>query len=186
MREKLLDAAESLVQRRGLNAVTFQDIADAVGLRKPSVFHHIKNKEELAEALIQRCSTKYGPQYLAILEKKISAPEKLRQVAKVFETGLKQDRPCLLAALSSSSDALATGSTANLKSAANGATERFAMIFAQGRDEESLDFEGTPHHAALAFLAMLQGLQSLCRIKGDTRAFKKAAATYIDSITINA
>jgi len=186
MREKLLDAAEALVQSRGLNAVTFQDIADAVGLRKPSVFHHIKNKDELAEALIQRCSTKYGPQYVAIVEKKISAPEKLRQVAKVFETGLKHDRPCLLAALSGSPHALASDATANLKAAAEGATERFSMIFAQGRKEATLDFEGTANHAAFAFLGMLQGLQTLCRVQGDTRAFKKAVATYIDSITADA
>ena len=36
-----------MVQDRGLNAVSFQDLADAVGLRKPSVFHHFRNKEEL-------------------------------------------------------------------------------------------------------------------------------------------
>ena len=58
------------------------------------------------------------------------------------------------------------------------------MIFAQGREEDSLEFEGAPEHAAMAFFAMLQGLQTLCRAKHDTRAFKKAAATYIDSITV--
>ena len=38
----------------------------------------------------------------------------------------------------------------------------------------------------MGFFAMLQGLQTLCRAKGDLRAFKKAAASYIDSITIEA
>ncbi|MEW4486507.1 TetR/AcrR family transcriptional regulator [Thalassoglobus sp. JC818] len=184
MKEKLLDAAESLVQSRGLNAVTFQDIADAVGLRKPSVFHHIRNKEELVDALIDRCSTKHGPQYMEIVEKDTSAPEKLRQVAKVFETGLKQDRPCLLASLGGAADALTPTALAKLKQAAEAATGRFAMIFIQGRKEETLDFEGTPENAALAFFAMMQGLQTLCRVKGDTRAFKRAAAAYIDSIVV--
>lgn len=182
MKEKLLDAAESLVQSRGLNAVTFQDLADAVGLRKPSVFHHIKNKDDLALALIDRCSTKHGPQYVAIVEKDISAPEKLRQVAKVFEDGLKHERPCLLAALGGSRETLSPDATEKLQEAAEGAIDRFAMIFRQGRDEGTLAFEGTPAHAAMGFFAMLQGLQTLCRAKGDTRAFKKAAATYIDSI----
>ncbi len=185
MKEKLLDAAESLVQSRGLNAVTFQDIADAVGLRKPSVFHHIKNKDELAHELIERCITKHGPQYAAIVEKNISAPEKLRQVAKVFETGLKQERPCLLAALGGAANALTPDATAKLKEAADGAIGRFAMIFVQGRDEGSLNFEGESEQAAMAFFAMLQGLQTLCRVKGDTRAFNKAAATYIDSVKVD-
>lgn len=182
MREKLLDAAESLVQSRGLNAVTFQEIADAVGLRKPSVFHHIKNKEELALLLIDRCSTKHGPQYVSVIEKDVSAPEKLRQVARIFQDGLKNERPCLLAALGGGKESLSATASDELQKTAEGAIGRFAMIFAQGRKEGSLAFEGTPEHAAMGFFAMLQGLQTLCRAKGDIRAFKKAAATYIDSI----
>lgn len=185
MKEKLLDAAESLVQSRGLNAVTFQDLADAVGLRKPSVFHHIRNKDELTNALIDRCGSKHGPQYAAVVEKDIAAPEKLRQVAKIFETGLKQGRPCLLAALGGGKESLSSTAAEKLQEAAEGAIGRFAMIFAQGRDEGTLVFQGTPEHAATAFFAMLQGLQTLCRAKGDTRAFKKAAATYIDSIDVS-
>lgn len=185
MREKLLDAAESLVQSRGLNAVTFQDLADTVGLRKPSVFHHIKNKEELALSLVERCSTKHGPQYAAVVEKDIPAPEKLTQIAKIFEDGLKKGRPCLLAALGGGMESLSPRVARELSHAAEGAVERFAMVFAQGREEGSIAFEGTPEHAAMGFFAMLQGLQTLCRAKGETRAFKKAAATYIDSITTN-
>lgn len=182
MREKLLDAAEGLVQSRGLNGVTFQDLADAVGLRKPSVFHHIRNKEELASALIERCNSKHGPQYARVVESDLSAPEKLRRVAEIFEEGLKNGRPCLLAAIGSGVESLSASSTQALREAANGAIGRFAEIFIQGRQEDSLTFEGSPTDAATSFFAMLQGLQTLCRAKGDTRAFKKAAASYIDSI----
>lgn len=182
MREKLLDAAESLVQSRGLNAVTFQDLADAVGLRKPSVFHHIKNKEELTLALIDRCSTKHGPTYAAIVDMEISAPEKLRKVAKVFENGLKEGRPCLLAALGGGMESLSEAAAGELRNSAEGAIGRFAMIFAQGREEGSLKFKGTPEHAAMSFFAMLQGLQTLCRAKDDSRSFRKATETYIESI----
>ena len=183
MKEKILDAAESLVQSRGLNAVTFQDLADAVGLRKPSLFHHVKNKEELTLALIDRCSTKHGPRYAEVVEKDISAPEKLRQVAKIFEDGLKQDRPCLLAALSGGIDSLSNDAAGELRKAADGAVGRFAMIFAQGREEGSLDFDGGSRQAAMAFFAMLQGLQALCRAKNELRGFKNAAASFIESIT---
>ncbi|MEN1678030.1 MAG: TetR/AcrR family transcriptional regulator [Planctomycetota bacterium] len=182
MREKLLDAAEELVQSRGLNGVTFQDLADAVGLRKPSVFHHIRNREELASALIERCGTKHGPDYARVVESDASAPEKLRRVAEIFEMGLKNKRPCLLAAIGSGIESLSDASAEQLREAAGGAIDRFAEIFSQGRREETLDFEGAPKHAAMGFFAMLQGLQTLCRAKGDTRAFKKAAAAFIDSI----
>ena len=182
MKEKLLDAAEEMVQSRGLNGVTFQDLADAVGLRKPSVFHHIRNKEELSSALIQRCGTKHGPQYAAVIEKDISAPEKLRQIAGIFEQGLKKGRPCLLASISSGLESLTPSASQQLRDAADASISRFAEVFAQGRREGSLSFEGSPTHAAMGFFAMMQGLQTLCRAKGDTRAFKKAASSFIDSI----
>ena len=54
MRETILDAAQALVQDRGLNAVSFQDLADAVGLKKPSLFHHFRSKDALAAALMER------------------------------------------------------------------------------------------------------------------------------------
>lgn len=184
MKEKILEAAESLVQSRGLNAMTFQDLANAVGLRKPSLFHHIKNKEELTLALIERCSTKHGPKYAAVVEMDTSAAEKLRRVAGIFEDGLKQQRPCLMAALGGGMESLSDVASSELRQAAEGAIGRFAMIFAQGREEGSLEFVGTPEQAAMAFFAMLQGLQTLCRARGEIGAFKKAAAAYIDSIAV--
>ena len=164
--------------------MTFQDLADAVGLRKPSLFHHVKNKEALTLELIDRCSTKHGPKYAAVVEMEISAPDKLRQVAKIFDDGLKKEQPCLMAALGGGVGSLSETAAGELRQAAEGAVGRFAMIFTQGREEGSLAFEGTPEHAAMAFFAMLQGLQMLCRAKGEIRAFKKAAATYIDSIAV--
>ena len=80
-------------------------------------------------------------------------------------------------------ESLSASAADQLKEAANGATARFAEIFVQGQDEGSLSFQGSAEHAAMSFFAMLQGLQTLCRAKGETRTFRKAAATYIDSIS---
>lgn len=182
MKEKLLDAAEALVQERGLNGVTFQDLADAVGLRKPSVFHHIKNRDDLVSALIERCGTKHGPQYAEVVERDLDAPQKLRQIAAIFEQGFKNGRPCLLASISSGLSTLSPDATEQLKDAAKASISRFAEVFAQGRREGTLEFEGSATDAATAFFAMLQGLQALCRAKGDIRAFKKTASSFIESL----
>ena len=182
MKEKLLDAAESLVQERGLNGVTFQDLADAVGLRKPSVFHHIKNRDDLVSALIERCGSKHGTQYAEVVERDLDAPQKLRQIARIFEQGFKNGRPCLLASISSGISTLSPDATEQLKNAAKASISRFAEVFAQGRKDGTLEFEGSPTDAATAFFAMLQGLQALCRAKGDTKAFKKTASSFIESL----
>jgi TetR/AcrR family transcriptional repressor of nem operon len=183
MRERILNAAETLVQERGLNAVSFQDLANAVGLRKPSVFHHFPNKEALARALIDRCQTKHGPAYAEIVERDATAPEKLRALAEIFEKGLRDHRPCLIAALGSGVNTLPETAAGELSETARAAVGRFARVFEQGRAEGSLVFRGNPFDAATGFFAMLQGLQVLARTTGDLSALHAAATAYIASIT---
>ena len=183
MREKLLEAAQVLVQDRGFNGVSFQGLADAVGLKKPSVFHHFQNKEELAKSLMESCRTTYGARYGEVLSRSdVSEPEKLRKVAGIFEEGLKKGHLCLLGALSSDCSAYSEELQIEMKETADLCIERYAAVFEEGRSAGTLHFEGSSEAAATAFLAMLQGLQVLARAKGDPSAFTPAADSYIDSI----
>ena len=182
MREKLLDAAEQMVQDRGLNAVSFQQLADAVGLSKPTVFHHFHSKEDLAQALVDRCRGKYGDLYGRVVDSDLTAPEKLRQIAGIFESGLKEGHLCLLGALGNSIATLPKPVQENLHSAAAGAINRFSDVFEQGKNDGSLRFAGTAEDAAMSFLAMLQGLQVLARAEGDHAAFGRAAAAYVSTL----
>ena len=49
-RTRLLEAAMSAIADNGEGAVRVQKIAEAVGVREPSVYHFFKNREELVEA----------------------------------------------------------------------------------------------------------------------------------------
>ena len=51
-RTRTLNAAQDLVQRRGLNAMTMQDLSNAVGIRKASVHHHFATKAEIVGACL--------------------------------------------------------------------------------------------------------------------------------------
>jgi len=51
-RTRILDTAQDLVQRIGANAMSYQHISEAVGIRKASIHHHFPKKEDLLEALI--------------------------------------------------------------------------------------------------------------------------------------
>jgi len=183
MREQVLDAAEEMVQERGLAAVSFQQLANAVGLSKASVFHHFPNKEAVAAALVDRCQTKYGAAYGAVIDAELPAPEKLIKIAEIFEQGLKDNRLCLLNSLGQSVSTLTKAVQADLRLSASRAIDRYAKVFEQGLREGSLSFEGEPADAAAAFLALLEGLQVLARAKRDRPMYMKAAMSYIASIT---
>jgi len=53
-RDRLLDAAQELVNQQGFSATSVDQILTAVGLTKGAFFHHFKSKAELARALIER------------------------------------------------------------------------------------------------------------------------------------
>jgi TetR/AcrR family transcriptional repressor of nem operon len=52
-REHILDAARDLIQTRSYLGFSFQDVADQVGIRKPSMYHHFSSKEALGVAVIR-------------------------------------------------------------------------------------------------------------------------------------
>ena len=63
---KILDAGQFLIQTRGYSAVSFQDIAARVGIKKPSIIHHFENKCSLGVAIIQRYKSNFAEQLEAI------------------------------------------------------------------------------------------------------------------------
>lgn len=50
--ERILASARQLVIAGGYNGFSYADIAQAVGIRKPSIHHHFPSKAELARALV--------------------------------------------------------------------------------------------------------------------------------------
>jgi len=46
-REQILSVARDLIQTRSYLGFSFQDVADKVGIRKPSLYHHFPTKESL-------------------------------------------------------------------------------------------------------------------------------------------
>lgn len=51
-RDDILQAAAQIFRQKGYNAASMQDIADAVGLQKPSLYHHVNSKQEILLALL--------------------------------------------------------------------------------------------------------------------------------------
>ena len=53
-RQKLLDAAQELVNHQGFAATSVDQILERVGVTKGAFFHHFRTKNDLARALIER------------------------------------------------------------------------------------------------------------------------------------
>ena len=67
--DRILDAGQELIQTGGFSAMSFQDIASEVGIRKPSIIHHFPTKAELGVAIIRRYRDTFAAQLQQISEK---------------------------------------------------------------------------------------------------------------------
>lgn len=63
---KILDIGQELIQTRGYTAMSFQDIAVQVGIKKPSIIHHFPSKMHLGVAIIRRYRDTFASQLDAI------------------------------------------------------------------------------------------------------------------------
>ena len=66
--DRVLDAGQELIQTRGFSAISFQDIASEVGIKKPSIIHHFPTKAELGVAIIRRYRDTFAAQLQKISE----------------------------------------------------------------------------------------------------------------------
>ena len=63
-RERILDAAQAMVLDHGFSGVSVERLIQSLGLTKGAFFHHFKNRNDLARALIRRYADK-GMQFFA-------------------------------------------------------------------------------------------------------------------------
>lgn len=175
----ILDVAEDLIQRVGLNAMSYKHISDAVGIRKASIHYHFPQKRDLVDALLSRCEADYGRNYREIINLTCNAPEKLRQLAGIFGNGVITEKLCLVGMISSDINTLDAGSCKILDKTLQGTVDVFSAAFRQGREEGSLRFKGTDDGAAYAYFSFLVGAQIAARVNGGITAFKAAVETIV-------
>lgn len=178
---KILDVAEGLVQRVGLNAMSYQHISDTVGVRKASIHHHFPKKENLVEALLARCHVSYGDNYQAIVDDVGTAPDKLRKLADVFADGLQRQQLCLVGTISSDLNTLSDSSRRVLEVTIQETVDIFTVVFRQGQQEDSLSVTGRAEEMAYAFFSFLLGVQISARACGGAQVFDRATEAIISS-----
>jgi len=56
-RSAILDVAQDLVQRQSISGVSFQELANRIGIKKGSLYYHFESKDDLAVALLERATS---------------------------------------------------------------------------------------------------------------------------------
>jgi TetR/AcrR family transcriptional repressor of nem operon len=166
--DQLLDAAQSLIQQRGYNGFSYEDLAQIVGIRKPSIHHHFPKKEDLGVRVIRRYAERFQHMLEAIQHGTATTAGRLGAYIELFSTTYGTTRklcPCgILGAESptlpdSITNAVADFFTLNLT--------WLAALLEQGRGRGQLTFIGAPDTQALLLLSALEGAMVVGRGSGN-------------------
>ena len=83
-REDILEAAAQVFRQKGYHGASMEDIAKAVNLQKPSLYHHVSSKQEILLALLNRALELLLERISAISSQDITADEKLKEMIRAY------------------------------------------------------------------------------------------------------
>ena len=174
----IMDAAQELIQRGGANAMSYQDVSDAVGIRKASIHHHFPTKDSLIEAVIQRYAVYFLGLVDGIVESKLDPVAKLRKYVGLFEATLcdgKQDKACLCGMLGAELSTLGSPAAAGVRRFYRDNEARLARVLEEGRERRQFHFKGEATLVAAMFFALLEGGVLVARAEGGHKRLRAMA-----------
>ncbi len=171
----ILDTAQELIQKAGVNAMSYADISAVVGIRKASIHYHFPTKDDLIAALLDR----YNPSFLKLVDLIVASPEsaeiKLRRYCGLFEATLssgQQDKACLCGMLGAELATLKNPLVTRVTQFYQDNEMRLAQILTEGRESGVFKFPGDINAMAKLIFSLLEGGILIVRADGSVDQFR--------------
>jgi TetR/AcrR family transcriptional repressor of nem operon len=181
----ILDVAQDLIQRLGVNGMSYQDISDRVGIRKASIHTHFPKKDDLLVALLDRYSDRFLRMVDGIVTSSDSPEVKLRRYCGLYETTLssgEQDKVCLCAMLGAELATLNHPSVEQVRAFYRSNEARVAQILSQGLQTGDFRFAGDVQATATLILSFLEGGMLVTRAQDGAGQFHRAIEQLIQLV----
>lgn len=185
-RTRILDVAQDLIQRRGINGMSFQDVADAVGIRKPSLYHHFKNKDTLIEALLERYRRDFSAAVASVTGGKVQGRTKLTRYCDLFSATLEagdHDKACLCGILAAEFLSLQQPNVDGLRAFYQESIAALESIVNEGVSDGSLQTNLSASETAELLLVSLEGALLVARSDGGPAQMKRLIRSLVASIS---
>ncbi len=83
VRDDIVQAATRVFSQRGYHGASMTDIANALGMRKPSLYHHVRKKEDLLFAIHEQMVDELIAQTMTVFSSSSPPEQKLREILRV-------------------------------------------------------------------------------------------------------
>jgi TetR/AcrR family transcriptional regulator, transcriptional repressor for nem operon len=176
--EQILDVAETLIQTRSYSAFSYQDIADALAIRKASIHYHFATKADLGVAVVDRYVERFGGMLRALGEDQSRSSAQLLDFycEPYLQFAQTDDRVCLCGALAAETLALPPLIRARVAGFFKDHQAWLARILERGMQRGEFTLRGPAAKTARMFFGALQGALLVKRTTGDMTQLKDVVA----------
>lgn len=164
-RDHIIQTADQLIRSKGYNAFSFVDVANVVGIRKPSIHHHFPRKADLGVAVIE-----YHIQQLQKIQQAFAdkcAVKKLDRFFSIYADIKKQNKVCLVGSLTTDYHTLDTEVQDKLRYFSEMMLNWVADFLEEGRCTHEFHFQETPRAKALLIITNMMAIVQLSRVTAD-------------------
>lgn len=156
--ERVVDVAEGLIQQHGYNGFSYDDVAQLVGIKKPSIHHHFPKKGELVAVVAQRYTHRFRKELLSIEGQHAKAPDRLTAYSALFERTFAKDRRlCVCGMLGAESDSLPDAVASEVDRFFKVNLDWLTLVVADGQHAALITSNSSAEALAEAFLCALEG-----------------------------
>lgn len=183
--DEILACARELVIVGGYNGFSYADIAQVVGIRKPSIHHHFPTKAELMRTLVSRYrdEAKGGLEHLG---QQFPDPlDQLRAYTGFWKTCIGDATMpfCVCALLASELPVLPEEVALEVTGFFRSLSSWLALVLERGQQEGRLTLSNSPRVEAEAFMATLHGAMLSARAYGEPAIFGTVIDPLIDAFS---
>lgn len=169
--EKILDIGEYLIQTRGYNAISYQDISDALGIKKASIHYHFPAKSDLGSAVMARYRDRLE---MAMSEADRSPGMTCREILEFYflpyyKFADTPDKVCLSGSLAGEFPTLPEDMQNLVAAFFHDHQTWLARLLERGRSSGEFAFEGDAAQMARVLFDALQGALLVKRASGDIK-----------------
>ncbi|QIO34549.1 TetR/AcrR family transcriptional regulator [Bradyrhizobium sp. 1(2017)] len=171
--DDILACARTLIIAGGYNGFSYADIADVVGIRKPSIHHHFASKVDLVRTLVSRYREE-AQAGLSALERNVADPdEQLRSYVAYWEACIKDATApfCVGAMLASELPILPEEVALEVRAHFRSLASWLTSVLERGKRQGRLHLSSAARVEAEGFMATVHGAMLSARAYGDPKMF---------------
>ncbi len=175
-REMILSEARQIAQAHGYNGMNFRELADRVGIKPASIYHHFASKADLGAAVAKRYWEDVAANLDAIHAEEDDPKASLRRYPEVFRRSLEsENRLCLCSFMSAEYDDLPEPVMKEVQTFTDVNVAWLSRMLVLAGIVGSNDAAET---RARAIFASIAGAQLLARSRSDITLFDTLVGAY--------